>query len=779
MLDFLGIYLFLQKRYCMKLSIFYTLISLFPLVAYCGECENHTAEKIEQYIETILVLDACLQESSDAQRLSVDADVVSLVTVYDQIRPYLTDHKRFLADECIARLERYINVKAPRTDSPVITAAYTVDSSYIQLRDSYLRNLILTGTLVAPNFITQLSGLYVLKSGDTMTGSLTMADQQGIIFDDTADGSVLIQAPATVSSSYTLQLPTGSGTAGQVLASQGGNPDQLYWRTIEAVVTSTVQLYGDVIGSSTANRVNTICDFSACSLVDTVTTATSADMGGTLVIRDSNGNFSAGTITANLTGTATYATNALLSVTADFAYATSMAFSFTGNLSGDVIGTQTATVIAFVCGIPACTLAQTYSVIISGTSYDIPNTLVRRDSTGSFVATNVTTTGYTIFTNPAGTQSVSLTAGALAATYTLVLPTAQATAPNQALFNNGTGQLSWVTTLTGGIESVNSATAPAQYLATSTGGTTLGFFSTTFGNTLIVPYVGNLSGSDVGLITGADWQNFEYAYTVVSSATSADIPLSLVLRDTVGSFVATTITLTGNFLINYSVLGDNDTGTPFIQAPLYKNTSIGLGAGSSLTGSGNIYIGCGAGGQHEGNSSIFLGYTRTYTGDGLIFIGNPSTAPDGNSATTTTIYGCINLPEVNAGSGYIASFDTNGQLLRATSSAKYKQNIKPVADAVSEKIYDLRPVVFNFKNSPATDSYGLIAEQVHLVLPELVIYGSDGQPDSVNYLSLQIVALDALMRQHSKIQELESRYVSLIAKIEEQERVINALQKRT
>ena len=174
-------------------------------------------------------------------------------------------------------------------------------------------------------------------------------------------------------------------------------------------------------------------------------------------------------------------------------------------------------------------------------SADVPNTLVKRDGSGSFAATNVTTTGSNLFINPTGTHSVSLTAGTLAATYTLVLPTTQATAPNQALFNNGAGQLSWVTTLTGGIESLNGATAPAQYLATNTGGTNLGFFSTVSGNTLVLPYAANVSGANVGLITGADWQNFENTYNTVSAATSADVPNTLVKRDATGSFVSTNV----------------------------------------------------------------------------------------------------------------------------------------------------------------------------------------------------------------------------------------------
>ena len=97
--------------------------------------------------------------------------------------------------------------KAPRIGAPQDASPVTVNPSNIFTRDEYLRNLIVTGSLVAPQISGGLSNLYVLKTGDTMTGSLTLANQQSIIFDDTASGAVTIKAPTDVTSSYILQLP--------------------------------------------------------------------------------------------------------------------------------------------------------------------------------------------------------------------------------------------------------------------------------------------------------------------------------------------------------------------------------------------------------------------------------------------------------------------------------------------------------------------------------------------------------------------------------------------
>ena len=79
-------------------------------------------------------------------------------------------------------------------------------------------------------------------------------------------------------------------------------------------------------------------------------------------------------------------------------------------------------------------------------------------------------------------------------------------------------------------------------------------------------------------------------YSLLASATSCDIPLTIVVRDETGSFAATTITLTGNSLINYSPSGACSDSEPFIFAPTSQNTFIGLGA-NSISGSDNVSLG--------------------------------------------------------------------------------------------------------------------------------------------------------------------------------------------
>jgi len=101
--------------------------------------------------------------------------------------------------------------------------------------------------------------------------------------------------------------------------------------------------------------------------------STNLDTPSTLVLRDSSGNFSAGTITANLTGNAS-----------------GSSASFTGSLSGDVTGTQSATVVSQVGGKTASDVAAATGTVDAATNLDTPSTLVKRDSSGNFSATTIT-----------------------------------------------------------------------------------------------------------------------------------------------------------------------------------------------------------------------------------------------------------------------------------------------------------------------------------------------------------------------------------------------------
>jgi hypothetical protein len=143
-------------------------------------------------------------------------------------------------------------------------------------------------------------------------------------------------------------------------------------------------LSGDVTasgpGAATAT-VNSVGGVSAANVAlgaNAANAATSSNTPSTIVMRNASGNFSAGTITASLNGNATSATTA------------TTATNFTGSLSGDVTGTQGATVVSLVGGQTASAVASATVEVQNATSSNTPGTLVERDGSGNFSASTIT-----------------------------------------------------------------------------------------------------------------------------------------------------------------------------------------------------------------------------------------------------------------------------------------------------------------------------------------------------------------------------------------------------
>src|SRR5208337_363456 len=92
-----------------------------------------------------------------------------------------------------------------------------------------------------------------------------------------------------------------------------------------------------------------------------------------------------------------------------------------------------------------------------------------------------------------------------------------------------------------------------------------------------------------------------------------------------------------------------------------------------------------------------------------------------------------------------------GQLGIVMSSARYKHDIRDMGDK-SGALLKLRPVSFRYNNDPAeTLQYGLVAEEVAKVYPELVVYGPDGKVMTVRYSMLSAMLLNELQKQTNKL----------------------------
>ena len=119
---------------------------------------------------------------------------------------------------------------------------------------------------------------------------------------------------------------------------------------------------------------------------------------------------------------------------------------------------------------------------------------------------------------------------------------------------------------------------------------------------------------------------------------------------------------------------------------------------------------------------------------------------------------------------------STGQLGVATSSARYKRDIRDMGSA-SAGLMRLRPVTFRYKDDPSgTLQYGLVAEEVARVYPELVTRGLDGKLQSVRYLEVTTLLLNEVQKQTKQLQTQTQETRELAQRLEAKERQLAAQQ---
>ena len=171
-----------------------------------------------------------------------------------------------------------------------------------------------------------------------------------------------------------------------------------------------------------------------------------------------------------------------------------------------------------------------------------------------------------------------------------------------------------------------------------------------------------------------------------------------------------------------------------------SNTASGARAlYSNTTGSNNIGIGYRGGFYLTGSDNIAIGNTGVAAESGVIRIG---------TAQSKTYVAGINGVAV-VGSAVLV--DGNGQLGTLVSSRRFKEDIRDMGDA-TDRLLQLRAVLFRYKQEAAKDDrpvqYGLIAEEVAEIFPELVVFDEEGKPLTVRYHILSSMLLNELQKQH-------------------------------
>lgn len=186
------------------------------------------------------------------------------------------------------------------------------------------------------------------------------------------------------------------------------------------------------------------------------------------------------------------------------------------------------------------------------------------------------------------------------------------------------------------------------------------------------------------------------------------------------------------------------------------NTALGYTSLNAITtGSLNIAIGAGAASSltTSDSNNIIIGHPGFSGDNNTIRIGNQGS---GSGQQNACYIAGIAGVTVSSSAAVLINTST-GQLGTVVSSRRYKQSINPMEDA-SSNILDLNPVTFTYKNDPTHErKYGLIAEEVESIFPDLVLRNKAGDADSVKYHDLPVLILNELQKQHNIIAELSRR----------------------
>jgi hypothetical protein len=232
------------------------------------------------------------------------------------------------------------------------------------------------------------------------------------------------------------------------------------------------------------------------------------------------------------------------------------------------------------------------------------------------------------------------------------------------------------------------------------------------------------------------------------------------LHSNTGSFN----TAIGNDALNHNTTSEDNTAVGY-QA-LFQNKSSTFGNGNTAIGFQALLS------NSSGTFNIALGYQAGHkltTGFSNIDIGNDGVAGEsdtiriGTAGTQTAAF----IAGINSAmiSGTPVVVDSSGQLGVAPSSARFKEAIKPM-DNASEAILALKPVTFRYKNELDPDKipqFGLVAEEVEKVNPDLVARDAEGKVYTVRYEAVNAMLLNEFLKARRQIDAQQKEIEALTA----------------
>jgi hypothetical protein len=204
-------------------------------------------------------------------------------------------------------------------------------------------------------------------------------------------------------------------------------------------------------------------------------------------------------------------------------------------------------------------------------------------------------------------------------------------------------------------------------------------------------------------------------------------------------------TANGAYALNRNSTGDSNTAIGvsalFSNTVGNDNTAIGDAAlGNNTSGNNNVALGVSAG------SLLTTGHGNVCIGQGVVGI-----AGESNTTRIRNVYS-------SQASGRAVYVNSDNKIGTLSSSRRYKEEITPM-DKASETLFALKPVTFRYKKEVDAEralSFGLIAEDVAKVSPQLITRDEKGNPQTVRYEAVNAMLLNEFLKQHRKVEKLEA-----------------------
>lgn len=288
---------------------------------------------------------------------------------------------------------------------------------------------------------------------------------------------------------------------------------------------------------------------------------------------------------------------------------------------------------------------------------------------------------------------------------------------------------------------------------------------------------------------GTSVNEFSIDGTMVGNSDNA-VPTERAVRTYISSYVSSNGDNLGNHTASQNIrLSGNYLSNDGGSEGVYVDTGgdVGIGTNSpgynrlkviSSTGISNV---SGATGYFENSYSAGMGLAALATSTDVAFYAEQknTTSTTANIAKFASRYGGswsekftfrstgrLYTPYLASGTGTDLYITSSGEVVKYSSSKKYKKDIVPLS-VDQDKFMSLQPVSFKWNEKSASENkpdYGLIAEEVEKIDPELAVYNEDGSIEGVNYQKVNIMLLKVVQQQQARIEKLENEMRSLLNK---------------